>query len=62
MSKPTDNPFRNEPERRNITLTFRVTKAEHDAMVSVAGTKRGAIKDLIREGISLAIDKRRKSR
>lgn len=62
MAKPTDNPFRDEPQTRDITLTFRVTKAEHDAMVAVAGKKRGALKGLIREGIALALDKRRKAR
>jgi hypothetical protein len=58
-AKPVNpNPFAGPDETRDITLTFRVTPAEHDALVTLVGTKRGAINKLIREGLALAIDAR----
>jgi hypothetical protein len=62
MRRATDNPFRDAPQPRDITITFRVTKAEHDAIVAKVGTKRGAIKNLIREGIALALDRRQSAK
>lgn len=57
--EPTDNPFREAREPREITITFRVTRSEHDAIVAAVGTGRGAIKDLIREGLAIALENRR---
>lgn len=53
------NPFRDVTQRRDCTVTFRMTQSEHDAIVAEVGTKRGAIKNLIREGLALALDARR---
>lgn len=60
MAEP--NPFKAPRETRSITLTFRVTPTEHAAMAAAAGKDRNDLVNLIREGIGLAIDKRRKDR
>lgn len=62
-TRPGDpNPFAGPTTTKSVTLTFRVTPEQHAAIVATVGNKRGAIKNLIHEGLGLAIERHQRAR
>ena len=55
-----DNPFNTPRESRSVTVTFRMTPTEHEAVKAVANAEGVEIVDLIREGLGLVLDRRTK--
>ena len=56
-----ENPFRTPRESRSVTLTFRMTPTEHDAVKKAADAEKVEIVDLIREGLGLVLERRERN-
>ena len=53
-----ENPFNLPRENRSVTVTFRMTPTEHDAVKRIADRDGVEIVDLIREGLGLVLERR----
>jgi hypothetical protein len=60
-AQPTSNPFAQQREARSVTVTFRMTPTEHQAVKAIADREAVEIVDLIREGLGLVVDRRRQT-
>jgi hypothetical protein len=62
MPTTETNPFQQPREARAHVVTVRLTPTEYQAVLATAGNIKGAHAALIREGLGLAIEARRKAK
>lgn len=60
MAEATELFSNKRPPPREKVITVRLTMLEFDAVHAETGSERGAIAELVREGIGLALKARRK--
>jgi hypothetical protein len=53
---------RSKAEASSKALITRVTESEYQIVKDIAGDAKGAVSELLREGIALAIEARRKNK
>jgi hypothetical protein len=62
MPEVQPNPFKVTREARAHVITVRLTPSEFKAVEAVAGPDKGAKAELIREGLGMAVEARRKAK